>query len=247
MARQPMLNATEIANYIIETGATRRHAAEHFGCAKNTVDHYMSRLTGELSEQVAAIAKRNKSVKPATIATTNPVELTVTERTTASATGNRIGGNSHPVIDITSGEVYTSSADAAEKIGVHQTAMSWHVTGRSRTCKGHKFCKVSELSENITAISEAIKTANAKAEAAKTEADAKIADTNAIAMAQINELHAKNAMLSDAVAPLTAIKETKAALAEHRSKAEELRVAFEAELRAIEDAERKLAELYEAL
>ena len=97
MARQPMLNATEIANYIIETGATRRHAAEHFGCAKNTVDHYMSRLTGELSEQVAAIAKRNKSVKPATIATTNPVELTVTERTTASATGNRIGGNTHQI------------------------------------------------------------------------------------------------------------------------------------------------------
>lgn len=277
--RKIFATAEEIARTIVDNGLTVRQAADRFGCGRSSIQNYVNTLAEtnpELYAQVKETYKRNHSTKPATICENGEYTLTVTEKSEAPATGHRIGGNTHSVFDLTTGEIYTSGTDAAEKIGVTQASMSWNVTGKSNTCKGHKFIKVSDAQTNISAISNAIKTANKKAELAEENAQMKISEANVkataeiarvqseataeitrvkadaaynneLAQAQINELHAKNAQISDALAPLKAIKETKTEIKTHNAKAEELYAAYLAELRAIEDAERKLADLYEAL
>jgi predicted transcriptional regulator len=238
------VSAEQIAQFIIENKATREQAAKHFGIAVNSVHRYVGKLTGELSEQLKAVAKENRKHKPATVCESGMPTITITEKSEVPATGHRIGGNSHPLMCVETGEIYSSGTDAAEKVGVTQGAISQQITGRVQTCKGLHFIKVSDAQKNVGMLSKAIKTANAKAEAAKTEADARIAAIEESATKQIREMTAK---VEEVFAPLNEIKTVKAKLVEHRTKAEKLYEEYQAELRAIEETEKKLAELYESL
>lgn len=175
----------EIARYVIDNRATRKQAAEHFGCNVNTINHRLMDVTCELKEQLNEIAKRNKSEKPNTRADEQPVTLSVTAPDSVKANGYRIGGNSHPIIDLTTGDVYASSTDAAEKLEVTPAAMSWCITGRTQTCKKHEFIKVSDAGNKISVISKAIKNANAKAEKAEADKNAEIEAIRAETAAQI--------------------------------------------------------------
>ena len=181
------LNITKeaIAAYIIENGATREQAATHFNCSKETIRRYLNTLSDELKEQLNEIAKRNKSEKPATRADEQPVTIVVTATDSVQANGYRIGGNAHPIIDLTTGDIYASSTDAAEKLEVTPSAMSWNITGRTQTCKGHKFIKVVDAGNNISAVSKAIKNANEKADKAQVDADIQIEAVRAETAEQI--------------------------------------------------------------
>ena len=82
--------------------------------------------------------------------------INIQNKSVAKANGNRIRGNCKPVFCITTGEIYTSVTDAAEKIGVTVSAMSCAVTGKMKTCNGKRFCYVTKLTEHIEEISESI-------------------------------------------------------------------------------------------
>ena len=231
-------NATTIANYIIATGATRRQAAEHFNCGHSTIGFKLKSLkttNPELYAQVEEIAKTNKSLKPAT-RTESPVEITTQPETNIFAAGIRSSKNCHPVLCIDTGEIYASGADAAEAIGVTQGSLSQNVVGITKTVRGLHFCKVSDMSNNINAISATIKSANAEIEAAKAEANAKVA-----AAEEEKERYAA------LVAPLEEIKATKAEIEAHHGKIKELKDALEAEYQALDAAEVKLLDLYAKL
>ena len=240
------INATEIANYIIATGASRRQAAQHFGINKNTLNYHLNKITGELAEQIAEIAKRNKHTKPAT-RTESPVELTTQPETRIAATGIRSSNNCHPVLGIDTGEIYASGADAAEALGVTQGSISQHIIGMSRSCKGLRFCKVADMKNSITAISESIKTANAKAEIIKAEAEAKFAEEKTAMVAEINAIKALNEVFADDVYLLNKIRAMKTKRDQHLEKAEELRKLLNEELIAAEEADKALSELYTKL
>ena len=66
--------------------------------------------------------------------------------------GHRTHKNCKAVYCITTGEVYASVADAAEQNGVTTTAMSWAVSGKSKSCKGKRFCFVSNIVEHLDEI-----------------------------------------------------------------------------------------------
>lgn len=68
------------------------------------------------------------------------------------AEGKRNNRNCKPVICIETGEVFSSSADAAEKMGVHFATMSAVCTGKIRTCKGMHFCHMNSALENLDAV-----------------------------------------------------------------------------------------------
>ena len=90
--------------------------------------------------------------------------------------GNRNHKNCKAVYCITTGEVYASVLDAAEKNGVSKSAMSWAISGHSKTCKGKRFCLVHQIVEHLDEIAE-----NSRAREAKVVAhDAMIAKQNAI-------------------------------------------------------------------
>lgn len=60
--------------------------------------------------------------------------------------------NAKAVICIETGEVYASTTDAAEKVGVHITTMSSVCLGKIRTCKGKHYCYLSRVAENLDSI-----------------------------------------------------------------------------------------------
>lgn len=66
--------------------------------------------------------------------------------------GHRTHKNCKAVYCITTGEVYASVADAAEAIGVTKTAMSWALSGRSKSCKGKRFCFINQIVEHLDEI-----------------------------------------------------------------------------------------------
>lgn len=72
-----------------------------------------------------------------------------------------------PVICIETGEVFTSVTDAAERLGVAQSNVSAHLTGKSRTVKGKHFCYLSRVNESLDAIVTRLREASAIEEDAK--------------------------------------------------------------------------------
>lgn len=125
-----------------------------------------------------------------------------------NAVGKHLNGNSKPVFCITDGAVYASVTDAAEKNGVSPCNMSAAVTGKVKTCKGKRYCFISDVMEHLDEISENLKIRNAK-----------VASYDAI------------------IAEQTAKREAQANLAKHRAKCEELRAKLEREMALMQEAE----------
>lgn len=83
------------------------------------------------------------------------------------ANGKRTNKNTKAVLCIETGEVWSSSADAAESIGVHFSVMSAACTGRIKTCHGKHYCYLNEALENLNAVMSRLR------EASSMESDAK--------------------------------------------------------------------------
>lgn len=83
------------------------------------------------------------------------------------AEGKLSGGNCKPVVCLDTGDVFTSCIDAAESVGVHFSAMSAHLRGKTRTVHGKRYMYLSRVSEGLDAIVTRLR------ETAAVEADAK--------------------------------------------------------------------------
>ena len=68
------------------------------------------------------------------------------------AGGERNSGNCKPVVCLDTGDVFTSCFDAAESIGVHFSAMSAHLRGKTRTIHGKRYMYLSRVSEGLDTI-----------------------------------------------------------------------------------------------
>lgn len=73
--------------------------------------------------------------------------------------------NNKPVMCITTGEVYASVLDAAKENGASFSAISLVCCGKSKTCKGKRFCFVTNVTEHLDEISECLRIREAKASA----------------------------------------------------------------------------------
>lgn len=125
-----------------------------------------------------------------------------------TAVGRHTNGNSKPVFCITDGAVYASVTDAADKVGVYPGVMSYAVSGKTRTCKGKRYCFIADVMEHLDEIAENLKVRNAKVAAY----DAMVAEQNAKREAQEN-------------------------LAKHKARCEELRAKLEKEMALMQEAE----------
>ena len=93
--------------------------------------------------------------------------ITINNKATIKVEGKRESKLCKPVICIETGEVFASSADAAEYMGVHYTMMSAACIGKVKTCKGKHFCYLNSALENLDAVMTRLREAN------EMEADAK--------------------------------------------------------------------------
>ena len=75
--------------------------------------------------------------------------IIINEKATISAKGKIRNRNAKPIICLETGEVFTSMADAAEKLGVTPANVSGHITGRYKVCKGRHFCLLSEANNHL--------------------------------------------------------------------------------------------------
>lgn len=89
-----------------------------------------------------------------------------------TVTGTHTNKNHKPVLCIDTGEVFASLSDAAEANGVHITAISCVVLGKTKTCKGKRFCLVTRMADHTDEIAETLRSNIAKA----TKYDAIIAE-----------------------------------------------------------------------
>ena len=128
--------------------------------------------------------------------------------------GHRSHKNCKAVYCITTGEVFASVADAAEAIGVTKTAMSWALTGRSKSCKGKRFCFIHQIVEHLNEIAEVNRAREAK-------------------------VIAHDAM----VEKQKKIKAVKDRIATHNARIEELQLELKQEMDLMEDAAFELREL----
>lgn len=80
--------------------------------------------------------------------------ITITKQANAKAIGHRSNGNCKPVICITTGAIYASATDAAEKLGVSQSVLCLAASGKIKTCKGKRYCYVSQVMQHLEEICE---------------------------------------------------------------------------------------------
>lgn len=133
---------------------------------------------------------------------------------TISARGKKRNTNAKPVFCIDTGMVYASSLDVAEQIGVSPSTVSWVLTGRQRTCKGKRYCFVSQITEHLDEIA----------------STAQVREFEAVEYRKIMYKH-------------QAIEDATAKLEKHKENLQKLKQKLQAEEQAIIDAEKKLAEL----
>lgn len=93
--------------------------------------------------------------------------ITLHNKTEIKAHGKHINGNSKPVFCITTGEVFASVIDAAEKAGVCAGTMSYAITHspEGATCKGNRYCFISNVMTYLNEISQCINERETKANA----------------------------------------------------------------------------------
>lgn len=113
--------------------------------------------------------------------------------TEVTGQGTRTRGNAKPVFCITTGEIYTSAADAAEIIGCSQGNVSWAATGRMKTCKGLRLCYIADIVEHLEEIASIARERNVKVVAydriaAREEAIRKANENRAIHQAKCEKL-----------------------------------------------------------
>lgn len=134
--------------------------------------------------------------------------INIKKAVNVTAFGIHTNGNAKPVFCITDGSVYASVTDVAEKLGVNATAVSQALNGKVKTCKGKRYCFISDVMAYLDEISE-----NYQIRAAKLEAyDAMVAEQTAKQEAQEN-------------------------LAKHKAKCEELATKLEREMQLLKEAE----------
>lgn len=134
--------------------------------------------------------------------------INIQKATNVNAVGVHFNGNSKPVFCITDGSVYASVTDAAEKVGATVGNMSAALTGKSNTCKGKRYCFISEVMTHLDEISENINARNEK-------------------------IAAYDAMIAEQ----TAKREAQANLAKHQANIEALRLKLEREMALMQEAE----------
>ena len=80
--------------------------------------------------------------------------ITITKQSNAQAIGYRSNGNCKPVYCITTGEVYASATDAAEKLGVSLAVLAHAASGKIRTAKGKRWCYIQHIMQHLEEIAE---------------------------------------------------------------------------------------------
>ena len=140
--------------------------------------------------------------------------IKIHNESTASAEGSRSNGNCKPVFCIDTGKVYASVADCAEEIGSDCGSLSRAIRGARgvKTCKGKRYCFVSDIMSHLNEISESITVRETKASAYE-----------AITARQ------------------EAIRKANEKLVKHRDKCAKLREQLATEMRLAEEAEREVA------
>lgn len=78
--------------------------------------------------------------------------ITITKQANANAIGHRSNGNCKPVYCITTGEVYASATDAAEKLGISLTVLCHAASGKLKTAKGKRYCYVQHIMQHLEEI-----------------------------------------------------------------------------------------------
>lgn len=79
-------------------------------------------------------------------------KINIQNEANINAEGRLNSGNCKPVVCIDTGDVFTSCYDAAEHIGVHFSAMSAHLRGKTRTIHGKRYMYLSRVSEGLDVI-----------------------------------------------------------------------------------------------
>lgn len=91
------------------------------------------------------------------------MKLTMHKESKITAHGTSTNNNRKPVFNITTGEIYASATDAAAKLGVNPSAISWVITGRMQTVKGMRLCPLANITEHLEEIAVNIRAKNQKA------------------------------------------------------------------------------------
>lgn len=95
----------------------------------------------------------------------NVTKITLTNESIVNANGKKRNGNSKPIFCIDTGKVYASQLDAAEELSVHASTLCAALTGKTKTCKGMRFCFVSKLPEYFEEIAMAVQVRQSKIKA----------------------------------------------------------------------------------
>lgn len=106
------------------------------------------------------------------------MKIRIHNEATVNATGRRATRNSKAVVRISPFKIYASEADAAVDLSVHPSMVSLVITGKAKTCKGYRFCLLSDLMSHLDEVTEGIQSLEASAQkwdelTAKQEAERK--------------------------------------------------------------------------
>ncbi len=89
-----------------------------------------------------------------------PKEITIQHKAVVRGKGKSYNGNTNAVLCISTGDILTSTRDAANYADVTPGFMSNVCRGNSASAKGKRYCYVKDITEHLDEVAESIRKAN---------------------------------------------------------------------------------------
>lgn len=160
-------NCNTKAILCVETGkvfSNAKEVAKHFGDERTSNIHRVCRETHRTHRgmhfRYVGAPEMTTTATETNAETPTEREILIQPKSIIKGKGKRSNGNTNAVICMTTGEVFTSCTDAAEKIGTTVGHMSCVCRGHGHTAKGRKFCYVKDIDEHLGEVVDCIRKAN---------------------------------------------------------------------------------------
>lgn len=147
----------------IENGKTYTsivEAARELNVSQQNINHVLAGRRTNTGGYHFVYADENNNILSVPEVVVAEHEVTIQKPAKMIAKGKRCNGNTNAVLCISTGQVFTSCADAAEQAGTGQANMSRACRTIGAKANGKSFCYVKDINEHLDEVAESIRKAN---------------------------------------------------------------------------------------
>lgn len=142
-----------------QTFASTKEAAKAFNCHDSLIARVCRGQANSAKDHTFRYIDDNGNILSIPEAPIVERDVVIQHKAVIKGKGRRSNGNTENVLCISTGEIFTSCTDAAERADVSQAAMSRACRTHGAKTNGMKFCYIKDINEHLDEVAESMRKA----------------------------------------------------------------------------------------